>query len=55
VQARETAQPVAPLSVRHPDLNVADAYAIQDLNIRRRLTGSANVVGRKVGLTSRPM
>lgn len=49
------ARPVAPLTDRHPDLDVEDAYAIQTINIERRAAAGQRVVGRKVGLTSRPM
>ena len=54
-QADRTAQPVAPLTDRHPDLELADAYAIQTINIDRRVAAGQRVIGRKVGLTSRPM
>jgi 2-keto-4-pentenoate hydratase len=42
--------PVAPLSKRHPELTVADAYAIQGLNAMYRPTA-----GHKIGLTSKAM
>jgi 2-oxopent-4-enoate hydratase len=54
-QADRTAEPVAPLTDRHPDLELADAYAIQTINIDRRVAAGQRVIGRKVGLTSRPM
>ena len=47
--------PIPPITDAHPDLTVEDAYAIQTLNIDRRVTGGAVVRGRKVGLTSAPM
>ncbi|WP_245585585.1 2-keto-4-pentenoate hydratase [Pseudonocardia asaccharolytica] len=53
--ADQTATPVAPLTDRHPDLDIQDAYAIQTINIERRTAAGQRVVGRKVGLTSRPM
>jgi 2-keto-4-pentenoate hydratase len=49
------AKPVAPLTGRYPDLNVDDAYAIQTINIERRVAGGQKIIGRKVGLTSAPM
>jgi 2-oxopent-4-enoate hydratase len=47
--------PIAPLTERHPDLVLADAYAIQTINIDRRVAEGQRVIGRKVGLTSKPM
>ena len=54
-EADRTAKPVAPLTDRHPDLVLDDAYAIQTINIDRRIAAGQRVIGRKVGLTSRPM
>jgi 2-oxopent-4-enoate hydratase len=53
--ADRSARPVAPLTDRHPDLVLADAYAIQTINIERRVADGQRIIGRKVGLTSRPM
>jgi 2-keto-4-pentenoate hydratase len=47
--------PIDPLAERYPGLGVADAYAIQQANLSRRLGEGRSVVGHKVGLTSRPM
>ena len=38
-QADQTAQPVEPLTDRHPELDIEDAYAIQTINIDRRVNG----------------
>src|SRR5262245_11163114 len=47
--------PIGPLTKRYPGLNVAAAYAVQQVNLRRRLAAGAKLVGRKIGLTSAPM
>jgi 2-keto-4-pentenoate hydratase len=46
--------PVPPLVDSHPDLEAADAYEIQLINIRRRVE-HAPIVGHKVGLSSKAM
>src|ERR1700722_18429565 len=45
--------PVDPLTEREPGLTVAEAYAIQEQVIRRRLALGDRIVGKKIGLTSR--
>jgi 2-keto-4-pentenoate hydratase len=47
-------EPVPPLVDTHPDMDAADAYEIQLVNIRRRMT-SVPIVGHKVGLSSKAM
>lgn len=47
--------PIGQLTQRYPDMDVADAYAIQQVNLRRRLDSGAGLVGHKIGLTSAPM
>ena len=54
-EADRTTRPVAPLTERHPELDIDDAYAIQSINIDRRVAAGQKVIGRKVGLTSKPM
>lgn len=46
-RAGETREPVPPISARHPELTVADAYAIQGINAEGR-----PISGHKIGLTS---
>ena len=54
-EADRTAKPVSPLTERYPSLVVEDAYAIQTINIDRRVGDGQRIIGRKVGLTSAPM
>jgi len=46
---------LAPLTSRYDGLTVDDAYAIQQLQIGRRIAGGASIVGYKAGLTSPAM
>ncbi|WP_017463385.1 2-oxopent-4-enoate hydratase [Dyella ginsengisoli] len=43
---------VEPLTNRHPDLSIEDAYGIQQRMISRRLQNGERVVGKKIGVTS---
>jgi 2-keto-4-pentenoate hydratase len=54
-EAELTRRPIEPLTEARPLLTTADAYAIQELNIRRRLAEGRVLRGRKIGLTSRAM
>lgn len=47
--------PVGQLTERYPGMDVADAYAIQRVNLARRLAAGRTLVGHKIGLTSAPM
>jgi 2-keto-4-pentenoate hydratase len=48
-------RPIEPLTTTHPELTVADAYAIQAAGIERRLAEGRVIRGRKAGLTSAAM
>ena len=48
-------RPVPPLRETWPAIDVVDAYEIQLLNIRKRLSAGADVRGHKVGLSSQAM
>jgi 2-keto-4-pentenoate hydratase len=54
-EAELARRPIEPLTDSLPGLTVADAYAIQELNTRRRLDEGRVLLGRKIGLTSRAM
>lgn len=50
--AAYTEGPLPPLTTRHPELSLDQAYAIQQVQIGRRLDRGLHRVGFKVGLTS---
>ncbi|HVX22762.1 MAG TPA: 2-keto-4-pentenoate hydratase [Acidimicrobiales bacterium] len=50
--AERQVSPIAPLTDRWPAMTAADAYAVQRLNVERRLAGGRRVRGHKVGLSS---
>lgn len=43
---------LAPLTTRHPEVTIADAYRIQEQLIARRRETGERVVGKKIGVTS---
>jgi len=51
-EAESSRQPIGPLTADHPDLSVADAYRIQQINVHLRKEQGGLVRGRKIGLTS---
>ncbi|APE15922.1 2-keto-4-pentenoate hydratase [Mycobacterium sp. WY10] len=53
--AADNVTPVDQLTAHYPDIDIGDAYAIQQVNLRRRLAGGRMLVGHKIGLTSEPM
>lgn len=53
--AYQTKVPVAPLRGRVPGMTLADAYAVQEHQLRRHLVAGRVLAGRKVGLTSLAM
>lgn len=46
---------VAPLVEREPDISIEDAYKIQERFIARRLQAGEKIVGKKIGVTSKPV
>ena len=53
--AQRRRAPVAPLTATYPNLDVAQAYSVQRLNLNRHLDQGAVLRGHKIGLTSAPM
>ncbi|ADG05706.1 2-keto-4-pentenoate hydratase [Kyrpidia tusciae] len=54
-RAERERRPVEPLTDQEPGLTVEDAYQIQLDVVQRKLELGDEVVGHKIGLTSRPM
>ncbi|MDA8255786.1 MAG: 2-oxopent-4-enoate hydratase [Betaproteobacteria bacterium] len=50
--ALRTQQVVDPLSTRHPDITIEQAYAIQQRMLQRRQQDGERIVGKKIGVTS---
>lgn len=46
---------ITPLLEREPEINLQDAYAIQLDFIERRVTAGEKIVGKKIGVTSKPV
>ncbi|CAM4231037.1 2-oxopent-4-enoate hydratase [Kerstersia similis] len=51
-QALRQRQVIAPLTERHPDMSIEDAYAVQQAMQQLRLADGERVVGKKIGVTS---
>src|SRR5258708_26543052 len=54
-QAEKTRKQIRQLSLDHPDITIADAYAIQKAWIEIKLAEGRIVKGHKIGLTSKAM
>jgi 2-keto-4-pentenoate hydratase len=52
-EAAEWAIPIEPVTSVVPDLDVAQAYAIQSIGVERRVAAGRRVVGHKIGLTAK--
>jgi 2-oxo-hept-3-ene-1,7-dioate hydratase len=53
--AEKSRQQIAAISLKHPDMSMEDAYAIQKTWVDIKLGEGRQVIGYKVGLTSRAM
>lgn len=54
-EAERNRAQISPLTLRHPDMEMADAYAIQEAWVNRKIADGREVTGYKIGLTSRAM
>lgn len=55
LQAEKARQQIGLLSLRHPDIGMDDAYAIQSALMAAKLAENRHVIGWKIGLTSKAM
>ncbi len=52
-QALVDAKTVRPLTERHPEITIEDAYLIQQQLMKLRLRAGEHVIGKKIGVTSK--
>lgn len=55
IDAERARTPIEPLSGAYPEMDVADAYRVQRVQVRTRQAAGESIVGWKVGLTSAAM
>ncbi|MCZ4303395.1 2-oxopent-4-enoate hydratase [Zoogloeaceae bacterium G21618-S1] len=51
--ALSTGEVLAPLTERHPEITIEDAYQIQQRMLARRIEAGETVIGKKIGVTSK--
>ncbi|VVD96281.1 2-oxopent-4-enoate hydratase [Pandoraea terrae] len=54
-QALLSRKTVPPLLEREPDITIDDAYKIQSRMVARRIQAGETIVGKKIGVTSKPV
>ncbi|WP_417683723.1 2-oxo-hept-4-ene-1,7-dioate hydratase [Roseibium sp.] len=54
-QAEAAGAQIGLLSVRHPDMTMDDAYAVQKALTKRKISEGRKIIGWKIGLTSKAM
>ena len=54
-QAEKTRTPIKQISLRHPEITISDAYAIQKAWVQKKIRAGNVLKGHKIGLTSRAM
>lgn len=53
--AEKSRMPIEPLTLRHPQMSMEDAYAVQESWVNQKIADGRKVIGYKIGLTSRAM
>jgi 2-oxo-hept-3-ene-1,7-dioate hydratase len=53
--ARREVKSIDPISIEHPEVTIDDAYVVQQAWVDLQIADGAQLVGRKIGLTSRAM
>ncbi len=54
-EAEQRRTAIDPITLRHPDIDMEDAYAIQKRWVDKKIDAGQKVIGYKIGLTSRAM
>ena len=54
-EAWRSGVPVAPLTRQAPGITIDDAYRIQVRMVRRRIQAGERIIGKKIGVTSKPV
>lgn len=55
LEAEQTGEQIGLLTLKHPEMGMDDAYAVQQAIYRSKLASGRSVVGWKIGLTSKAM
>lgn len=55
LRAEESGEQIGLLSLRHPEMEMDDAYAVQNAIYQQKLAQGHKVIGWKIGLTSKAM
>lgn len=55
LQAERSGRQIGLLSLRHPEMNMDDAYAVQAALTEAKLAAGRKIIGWKIGLTSKAM
>src|SRR4030042_3181288 len=55
IKAEDTQTPIEPITKKYPNLNIEDAYKIQLKIVEEKTKRGENIIGKKIGLTSKAM